>query len=101
MRWKDLESLRVAISQHESSLGRGQPEDITTSDDNSSDHGAGDAAQAEMAIAPVADDTPSGSAMTQSSNPPLAEGQTHAMEVDDENGGPPPASPSPLGRMIY
>ena len=93
MRWKDLESLRVAISQHESSLRRGQLEDITTSDDNLSDHGAGDAAEAKMAIAPVADDTPSGSAMTQSSDPPPAEGQTHAMEVDDENGGPPPASP--------
>ena len=93
MRWKDLESFRVAISQHESSLGWGQPEDITTSDDNSSDHGAGDAAEAEMAITPVADYTPSGSAMTQSSDLPPAEGQTHAMEVDDKNGGPPPASP--------
>ena len=93
MRQKDLESLRVAISQHESSLRWGQLEDITTSDDDSSDHGAGDVAEAEMAIAPVADDTPSGSAMTQSSDPPPAEGQTHAMEVDDENGGPPPASP--------
>ena len=40
LRWKDLESLRVAISQHESSLGRGQPEDTTTSDDDSSDLGA-------------------------------------------------------------
>ena len=93
MRQKDLKSLKVAISHHESSLGRGQPEDITTGDDDSSDHGAGDVAEAEMAIAPVTDDTPSGSAMTQSSDPPPAEGQTHAMEVDDENGGPPPASP--------
>ena len=41
LRWKDPESLRVAISQHESSLGRGQPEETTTSDDDSSDHGAG------------------------------------------------------------
>ena len=93
LRWKDLESLRVAISHHESSLGRGQPQDITTSDDDSSDHGAGDAAKAEMAIAPVANDTPSGSATTQSSDPPPAKGQTHAMEVDDKDGGPPPASP--------
>ena len=67
LRQKDLKSLRVAISQHESSLRWGQPEDITTGDDDSSDHGAGEAAEAEMAIAPVADDTPSGSAMTQSS----------------------------------
>ena len=93
MRWKDLESLRVAISQHESSLGWGQPEETTTSDDDSSDHGAGDAAEAEMAITPVADDTPSGSATTQSSDPPPAEEQTHAMEVDDEDGSPLPASP--------
>ena len=93
MRWKDLESLRVAISHHESNLGQGQPGNITTSNDDSSDHGAGDAAEAEMATTPVADDTPSGSAMTQSSDPPPAKGQTHAMEVDDEDGGPPPASP--------
>ena len=80
LRWKDLESLRVAISQHESSLRQGQPQDITTSDDDSSDHGARDAAKAEMAIAPVADDTPSGSTTTQSSDPPPAKGQAHAME---------------------
>ena len=93
LRWKDLESLRVTISHHESNLGRGQPGDITTNDDDSSDHGAREAAEAEMAIAPVADDTPSGSATTQSSDPPPAKGQAHAMEVDDEDGGPPPASP--------
>ena len=58
-----------------------------------SDHGAGEAAEAEMAIAPVAGDTPSGSTMTQSSDPPPAEGQAHAMEVDDEDSSPPPASP--------
>ena len=46
-----------------------------------------------MATTPAANDTPSGSTMTQSSDPPPAEGQTHAMEVDDEDGGPPPASP--------
>ena len=93
MRWKDIENLRVAISHHESNLGRGQPGDIATHDDDSSDHGAGEAAESEMAIAPEADDTPSGSAMTQSSDPPPAEGQAHAMEVDDEDGDPPPASP--------
>ena len=46
-----------------------------------------------MAATLVVDDTPSGSATTQSSDPPPAEGQTHAMEVDDEDGGQPPASP--------
>ena len=93
LRWKDIESLRVAISHHEFYLGQGQPGDIATNEDDSSDHGVGEAAEAEMAIAPEADDTPSGSATTQSSDPPPAKGQAHAMEVDDEDGGPPPASP--------
>ena len=92
MRWKDLKSLRAAISHHESNLRWGQPEDITTGDDDLSDHGAGEAAEAEMAISPVADDTPSGSAMTQSSDPPPAKAHAHAMEVDDEDDDPPPAS---------
>ena len=93
LRQKDLESLRSAISHHKSNLGQGQPEDIATSDDDLSDHGAGEAAEAEMATASEADDTPSGSTTTQSSDPPPAESQAHAMEVDDEDGGPPPASP--------
>ena len=46
-----------------------------------------------MVIAPETDDTPSVSATTQSSGPPPAEGQAHVMEVDDEDGDPPPASP--------
>ena len=88
MRWKDLESLRAAISHHKSNLGQGQPED-----DDLSDHGAREAAEAEMAIASEADDTPSWSTTTQSSDPPPAKGHAHAMEVDDDDGGPPPASP--------
>ena len=97
LRWKDLENLRVAISQHKSSLGWGQLEETTTNDDGSSDNGAGDAEVAEMAITPVANDAPTGSATTQSSDLPPAEEQTHAMEVDDEDGGPPPASPVSSG----
>ena len=93
LRWKDIENLRVAISHHQSNLGHGQPEDIATHDDDSSDHGAGEAAEAEMAIAPETNDTPSVSAMTQSSDPPPVEGQAHVMEVDDEDGDSPPASP--------
>ena len=46
-----------------------------------------------MAIAQGTDDTPSVSAMMQSPDPPPAESQSHAMEVDDEHGDPPPASP--------
>ena len=93
MRRKDLKSLRTAISHHESNLGWGQLEDITTGDDDLSDHGAGEAAEAEMAIAPVANDIPSEGTMTQSSDPPPAKCSAHAMEVDDKDDGPPPASP--------
>ena len=46
-----------------------------------------------MATALGADDAPSESAMTQASDPPLTEGQTHVMEVDEEGIGSPPASP--------
>ena len=87
MRWKDLESLRVAISHHESNLGQDPLKDITPGDDGLSSHGA----KAEMAAAPGANDAPSGSTATQSSHPP--EGQACAMEVDDEGSGSPPASP--------
>ena len=93
MRQKDLETLRVAISHHESNLEQDQSEDITPSDDGLSGHGAREAPEAEMATAPEADDAPSGSAVTQSSDPPPAEGQARSLEVDDENSGPPPASP--------
>ena len=93
LRRKDIENLKVAISHHQSNLRRGQPGDIATHDDDSSDHGAGEAAEAEMAIAPETNDTPSVSATTQSSDPPPAEGQAHVMEVDDKDGDPPPASP--------
>ena len=62
-------------------------------DDDSSDHGAGEATESEMAIAPETDDTPSVSAPEQSPDPPPVESQSHAMEVDDEHGEPPPASP--------
>ena len=95
LRQKDLESLRFAISEHESSLRRAQDqqEQTTISDDDSSDHGARDAAEAEMAVVPVVDDAPSGSATTQSSDPPPVKGQTDFMGVDDEDEDPPPASP--------
>ena len=89
MRCKDLESLRVRISHHESNLGQDPSEDNTPGDDGLFGHGA----EAEMATAPGADDAPSGSATTQASDPPLTEGQTHAMEVDDEGIGSPPTIP--------
>ena len=89
MRCKDLQSLRVRISHHESHLGQDPSEDNTPGDDGLFSHGA----EAEMATAPGADDAPSESAMTQASDPPPTEGQTHAMEVDDEGIRSPPASP--------
>ena len=75
MRRKDLESLSIAISQHECSLGSGrdQPEETMTSDDGSSDHGAEEAEEAKMAITPVDDDAPPVSATTHLSDPPPAE----------------------------
>ena len=66
MRCKDLESLRVRISHHESHLGQDPSEDNSPSDEGLFSHGA----EAEMATAPGADDTPSESAMTQASDPP-------------------------------
>ena len=89
MRHKDLESLKVHISHHESNLRQDPLEDITPGDDGLCSHGV----EAEMATAPGANDTPSESAMTQASDPPPTEGQTHAMEMDDEGIGSPPTSP--------
>ena len=89
MRRKDLESLRERISYHESHLGQDPSEDNIPGDDGLFSHGA----EAEMATAPGTDDAPSESTMTAASDPPATEGQTHAMEVDDEGIRSPPASP--------
>ena len=89
MRCKDLKSLRVHISHHEFHLGQDPSENNTPSDDGLFGHGT----EAKMATAQGANDTPSESAMTQASDPPPTEGQTHAMEVDDEGIHSPPASP--------
>ena len=93
LRRKDIENLKAAISHHQSNLGWGQSGNMATHDDDSSDHGAGEAMESEMAIAQEMDDTPSVSAPVQSPDPPPAKSQSHAMEVDDEHGNPPPASP--------
>ena len=93
LRRKDIENLKVAISHHQSNLRQSQTGDTTTHDDDLSDHGAGKAAESEMAIAPETNHTPPVSATTQSPDPPPAESQAHVMEVDDEHGDPPPASP--------
>ena len=80
LRRKDLESLRECISYYESHLRQDPSEDNTPDDDGLFGHGA----QARMATAPGVDDAPSESATTQASDPPPTDGQTHAMEVDDE-----------------
>ena len=84
LRRKDIENLKVAISHHQSNLGWGQQGDLATHDDDSSDHGAGEAVESEMAIAQETDDTPSVSALEQGPDPPPAKSQSHAMEVDDD-----------------
>ena len=83
----------VTISHHQSNLGWGESGDMTPDDDDSSDHGAGEATESGMAIAPETDDSPSASAPEQSPDPPPAKSQPHAMEVDDEHGDPCPTSP--------
>ena len=89
LRHKDLESLREHISYYELHLRQDLSEDNTPDDDGLFGHGA----QARMATAPGVDDTPSESTTTQASDPPPTEGQTHAMEVDDEGIHSCPASP--------
>ena len=93
LRRKDIENLKAAISHHQSNLGRGQSGDMATHDDDLSDHGAGEAMESEMAIAQETDNTPSVSAPEQDPDPPPAKSQSHAMEVDNEHGDPPLASP--------
>ena len=89
LRCKDLESLRERISYYESHLRQDPSEDNTPDDDGLFSHGA----QARMATAPGVNDAPSESATTQASDAPPTEGQTHAMEVDDEGTHSLPASP--------
>ena len=93
LRRKDIENLKVAISHHQSKLGQGQSGDTATYDNDLSDHWAREAAESEMAIAQETDDIPSVCAPAQCPDPPPAESQSHAMEVDDKHGNPPPASP--------
>ena len=86
MKRKDVKSLRVAISHHESLLGRNQDNDV-------SDQKSGESAKTKMAPAQETDDAPPVSATVPSSDPPPAVGQAHAMKVDDQDGHAPSASP--------
>ena len=80
-RCKSLKTLKEHISYYETQLGLEPSEGNTPKDDGQSGHGA----QAEMAPAPGANDTPLESATTPASDPPPAEGQTQDMEVDDDS----------------
>ena len=101
LRWKDLESFRVAISQHESSLGWDQLEETTTSDDGSSNNGAEDTEEAEMAITPVADDAPPVSAMTHPPIPLQSKNKLTPWRWMMGMMANPQLAPYPPGRMSY
>ena len=73
--------LKERISYYETQLGQEPLKGNTPDDDGQFGHGA----QAEMAPALGANDTPSESTTTPASDSPLAEGQTQDMEVDDNS----------------
>ena len=78
-RRKGLKMLKERISHYEAQLWQEPSEDSAPSDDGQIHHGA----QAEVALAPVANDAPSESAVTPALDPSLAEDQAKAMKVDD------------------
>ena len=78
-RCKGLEMLKERISHYEAQLGQEPSEGSAPGDDSQIHHGA----QAEVALAPAANDTPSESAATPASDPSPAEDQAQDIEVDD------------------
>ena len=91
-RRKDLETLKERISHYEAQLGQEPSEGSTPGNDGRIHHGA----QAEVALAPVADDAPSGNAEIPAPDPSPAEDQAQAMEVDDYASCS--SQPSPVSR---
>ena len=92
-RHKGLETLKERISHYEAQLGQEPSEGSTLSDNGQIHHGA----QAEVAPAPVANDTPLESTMTPvtpASDPSPAQDQAQDMEVDDY--ATHPSLPSPV-----
>ena len=87
-RRKSLKTLKERISHYEVQLGQEPSEGSAPGDDGQIHHGA----QAEVALAPVADDAPSESAKILASVPLPAKDQ--AMEVDDYAAHP--SLPSPV-----
>ena len=78
-RRKGLEMLKERISHYEAQLRQEPSEGSAPSGDGQIRHSA----QAEAALAPVADDAPSESAEVPAPDPLLAKDQAQAMEVDD------------------
>ena len=91
-RHKGLEMFKEQISHYEARLEQEPSEGSTPGDDGQVCHSA----QAEAALAPVANDAPSESAKVPAPDPSLAEDQDQAMEVDDDAGHP--SLPSPVSR---
>ena len=92
-RRKSLETLKERILHYEAQLGQEPSEGSAPGDDGQIRHGA----QAKVALALAADDTPSESAatpMTLASDPSPAEDQAQDMEVDDYAAHP--SLPSPV-----
>ena len=91
-RRKGLEMLKECISHYEAQLGQEPSEGSAPGNDGQIHHGA----QAEVALAPVANDAPSENAKIPAPDPSPAEDQAQAMEVDDY--AAPPSQPSPVSR---
>ena len=89
-RCKGLETLKEHILHYEAQLGQEPSEGSAPGDNSQIHHGA----QAEAALAPVADDAPSESAVTPAPDPSPAEDQAQSMEVDDYAAHP--SLPSPV-----
>ena len=81
-KWKDLQGLKASISEYESYLRGGHEDDSSNSE-----------AEGAIAITPVADNAPSGSAAPESLASPLGGEQTHTMEVNGGDEHQAPASP--------
>ena len=92
-RCKGLETLKERISHNEAQLGQEPSEGSAPGGDSQIHYGA----QAEVALAPVANDAPSESTEVPAPDPLPAKDQAQAMEVDDY------ATPalSPMRMMIY
>ena len=91
-RCKGLKMLKERISHYEAQLGQEPSEGSAPGDNGQIHHGA----QAEVALAPVANDAPLESAVTPALDPSPAEDQAQAMEVDDY--ATRPSLPSPVSR---